>query len=727
MSIGYNGQTLKEMLELKDRQFEETGCIHGLEELTVLDEDPVKLMKFQSRLISGCVSARETGKLVAASPSSILMGELLFMVGTPEGDMVCTSHGLVGHIQCMPAFIRAMIEMDYEENPGIKDGDIFSTNDGKFGSPHASDCFLAMPVFHEGELVAWTAAMNHISEVGGVVSGNLPSFSANSFTDGFTYPPIKSGENFRQNRWWELLWERRTRLGRINVLDDKMRAAGAIALHKIVNETIEEFGIDYFRQANREVLERERVHLTELVQRQTVPGTYSTLGFKTMRYKGMTGQLFPNSEKDWLLHFPMETTIDKKAKVNLNLDGLSSEADFHGNMYTPGLKAMATLGLWPMVAHSATTNTALLYITDWNVPPGSMGNPMNPFAPVSMGVGVLGGVYAFQFQHAFSMAFFAKGFIEECFFRSPAMMGYGIDGIFEDGTRWAGGNFSQIGSASSAALPYKDGEFEIAAMTNPESDMGESEILEFLEPALINLGKKLVPDFCGHGKYKGGMGLSTSQLVVEPGAYLSLAVFANCPSETTPLAVGAMGGYPALGTVAYFLHDTNMKEIIENGQQYPRDFAEARNMLAEGTLKAGKVSFHKGNSPSTPLKDGDMFLLGNHANGGYGDPIERDPSMLEDDMKNNFLTKDVIKKIYGAILDDDGKANAKETDAERQKIRDNRKENSMDVKDWWKQEREKVVNKDFSELVYNMYKDIMKYGKFNTQMKKMWLLEDYTL
>jgi acetone carboxylase alpha subunit len=356
-----------------------------------------------------------------------------------------------------------------------------------------------------------------------------------------------------------------------------------------------------------------------------------------------------------------------------------------------------------------------------------MGNPMNPFAPVSMGVGVLGGVYAFQFQHAFSMAFFAKGFIEECFFRSPAMMGYGIDGIFEDGTRWAGGNFSQIGSASSAALPYKDGEFEIAAMTNPESDMGESEILEFLEPALINLGKKLVPDFCGHGKYKGGMGLSTSQLVVQPGKYLSLAVFANCPSETTPLAVGAMGGYPALGTVAYFLHDTNMKEIIENGQQYPRDFAEARNMLAEGTLKAGKVSFHKGNSPSTPLKDGDMFLLGNHANGGYGDPIERDPSMLEDDMKNNFLTKDVIKKIYGAILDDDGKANAGETEAERQKIRDERKENSMDVKDWWKQEREKVVNKDFSELVYDMYKDIMKYEKFNKQMKKMWLLEDYTL
>ena len=150
-------------------------------------------------------------------------------------------------------------------------------------------------------------------------------------------------------------------------------------------------------------------------------------------------------------------------------------------------------------------------------------------------------------------------------------------------------------------------------------------------------------------------------------------------------------------------------------------------MLADGTLKAGKVSFHKGNSPGTPLKDGDLFLLGNHANGGYGDPIERDTAMLEEDIKHNFLTKDVIKKIYGTVMDDDGKANIKETEAERQKIRDDRKENSMDVKDWWKQEREKVVNKDFSELVYDMYKDIMKYEKFNTQMKKMWFLEDYTL
>ena len=103
MGLGYMGRTLKEMLEEKDRLFEETGRLYGLEELSVLDEDPVKLMKFQSRLISGCVSARETGKLVAASPSSILMGELLFMVGTPEGDVVCTSHGLVGHIQCVPA------------------------------------------------------------------------------------------------------------------------------------------------------------------------------------------------------------------------------------------------------------------------------------------------------------------------------------------------------------------------------------------------------------------------------------------------------------------------------------------------------------------------------------------------------------------------------------------------------------------------------------------------
>jgi len=128
MGIGYQSKTLKEMVEEKEQLFEKTGFAYGLEKLDLVDEDPVKLMKFQSRLIHGCVSARETGKLIAASPAALMMGELLFMVATPAGDVVCSSHGLVGHIQCVPFFIKSFADLDYETNPGIREGDLFSCN-----------------------------------------------------------------------------------------------------------------------------------------------------------------------------------------------------------------------------------------------------------------------------------------------------------------------------------------------------------------------------------------------------------------------------------------------------------------------------------------------------------------------------------------------------------------------------------------------------------------------
>jgi len=52
------------------------------------------------------------------------MGELVFMLATPEGDVVAASHGLIGHIQSIPFIVRAIAELDFEDDPKIRDGDI---------------------------------------------------------------------------------------------------------------------------------------------------------------------------------------------------------------------------------------------------------------------------------------------------------------------------------------------------------------------------------------------------------------------------------------------------------------------------------------------------------------------------------------------------------------------------------------------------------------------------
>jgi hypothetical protein len=80
------------------------------------------------------------------------------------------------------------------------------------------------------------------------------------------------------------------------------------------------------------------------------------------------------------------------------------------------------------------------------------------------------------------------------------------------------------------------------------------------------------------------------------------------------------------------------------------------------------------------------------------------------------------------VADEEGKAKLKESEELRQQMLNRRKERSVDAREWWKNERGQVLNKEFSEDVYNMYADCLQYEKFRRQFTGMWQLpEDYKL
>jgi N-methylhydantoinase B/acetone carboxylase alpha subunit len=726
MGICYQGKTLKEAVEEKERLFRETGYAYGLEKLELVEGDPAKFMRFQMRLVAACINVREMAKLISANPMSLIQGELLFLLANPEGDVVSASYGLAGHIQSFPFMIRSIAELGFEDDPGINVGDIFGTNDPLYGAPHNADCYTWVPIFYKEELIGWTVGLNHITDVGGLQPGGLGVISTSTFTDGFIYPPMKTGGNFKQYKWWELHWKRRTRTGTFNILDDKMRAAGAVALHDRVLEIVEEFGNDYFRKALREIIERERRILIQRIKTLAVPGKYSYLHFKPVRYKGVVGQLFAASNRDWLLHEPAELRILPNGTLFIDVEGLTSEGDFHCNAYEPAVRMLTSVGCWPMFAYTQTLNTSLMYMTDWNLPPGSMFNPQNPFAATIMSLGPTG-KYIFMFHNCLSMAYFARGFLEECFPQDAAGIGYGLAGVMKDGFRWAGGDMTLITCWSSAALPYKDGDFASICSPNPAPDQGETELAEFIQPTNLNIGRKLVPNYCGHGKFRGGLGIAMCQMIVDPGQRLTVAVLA-ATGGAGRAGMGMCGGYPGVNDVVYFAHDTNMREIIKEGRPYPTDFIEVREWLRDGRLKSRHVEVYKSETPNIECKDGDLFACATAARGGWGDPLEREFSLVETDVRYGWLTTDVVREVYGVLTDEEGKVRVGESEELRQKMRLRRKERSVDARDWWRKEREQVLRKEFSEDVYNMYADILKYEKFRRQFMGMWQLpEDYRL
>ncbi|MFO8009296.1 MAG: hydantoinase B/oxoprolinase family protein, partial [Dehalococcoidia bacterium] len=710
MGICYQGKTLRKVVDERERLFRETGAAYGLEELPLMNDDPVEFMRFQMKLVSACINSREMAKLISANPMSLIQGELLFMLANPEGDIAAASYGLAGHLQCAPFIIKSVAELNFEEDPGIYPGDIFSTNDAYYGTPHNADCYTWLPIFYKDELVGWTIGLNHIVDVGGIQPGGLGTISTSVFTDGFTYPPTKTGRNFKQEKWWELHWKRRTRTEMFNILDDKMRAAGVVSLHDGILKIIEEFGIDYYRQGLREIVERERRLLINRIKSMAVPGIYQWLQLKSVDYKGTLGRLWPASNRNWILHKCGEMYIRPDGTILSDLEGMSSEADFHCNCYEPGVRAMNSLGLWPMFAYTETLNTSLLYMTDWNLPPGCFFNPQNPWAATVMGLGEAGG-YNYLPHHCISYAFFARGFLEETYPLDGCGVGYGVQGILADGFQWAGGDMALITCWSQGGMAYRDGFSAAMCGPNPQPDQGEVELAEFLQPTQLNLGRKMIPDFCGHGKYRGGLELGMLQMVNQPGQALIIATFA-ATSGMGAGALGMCGGYPRANDVVIYAHDTNIRQVIENGGHYPRDIEELMTMINDGTLKAGEVETYTASTPSVSCKDGDIYASTSGSMGGWGDVLERSYDLIQEDINNGWITPECARTVYGAVTGEDGKVDTGESDKLREEMRERRRQRSVDAGEWWKQERQVVLEKSWPEDMYNMFADSCKYGKF---------------
>ena len=217
------------------------------------------------------------------------------------------------------------------------------------------------------------------------------------------------------------------------------------------------------------------------------------------------------------------------------------------------------------------------------------------------------------------------------------------------------------------------------------------------------------------------------QMINQPGQALIIATY----SGTTGMGGGALGmcgGYPRSNDVIIYAHDTNIREVVEHGGHYPRDFVEMTQMIDDGTLSVGSMELFNSPTPSIPCGDGDLFASTSGSMGGWGDALERKYDLVEEDVKYGWISPECAKTVYGVITDDNGKVNVEESDLLRKLLRNRRKERSVDAKEWWKLERQVVVDKKWHEDINNMFADSCKYDKFRNQFYGMWQLsEGYTL
>src|SRR2546429_2297390 len=106
-----------------------------------------------------------------------------------EGNLASSGAGMPSFVGVLDKAVKRIIELHAGD---IRPGDVFVTNDPFYGGvTHLNDAVLAMPVFADGELVAWTANIAHWNDVGGMVSGSVSNEAKQIFQEGLRPPAVK--------------------------------------------------------------------------------------------------------------------------------------------------------------------------------------------------------------------------------------------------------------------------------------------------------------------------------------------------------------------------------------------------------------------------------------------------------------------------------------------------------------------------------------------------------
>ena len=179
----------------------------------------------------------------------------------------------------------------------------------------------------------------------------------------------------------------------------------------------------------------------------------------------------------------------------------------------------------------------------------------------------------------------------------------------ETGKIWIESTNEGIGFGGNEA---NDGESGIMHMTEPGCRNNPIEILETKAPWLIeNYG--LRKDSGGPGKHRGGLGISRTYRFLSEASALTLVK----KTKTAPWGM-AEGSDGEPGAVV---------------------------------LRAGTEREEITGAIYEDMRPGEVIINNSGGGGGWGDPLQRDPERVLEDVKNEFVSVEAARKDYGVVID----------------------------------------------------------------------------
>lgn len=153
--------------------------------------DPITLEIIQNSLQA---TADEMFAAMRKTAMSSVIYEVLDMgtgIVDAEGRLASSGAGIPSFVGVLDKAVQVIVAK-FNKPGDIEPGDVFTTNDPYYGGvTHLNDIVVAMPVFADGKLIAWTANIAHNADIGGKLPGSLSADATEIFQEGLRLPAIK--------------------------------------------------------------------------------------------------------------------------------------------------------------------------------------------------------------------------------------------------------------------------------------------------------------------------------------------------------------------------------------------------------------------------------------------------------------------------------------------------------------------------------------------------------
>lgn len=705
--------TLLEKLDRSEQLFAATGHYQGLAELAQHDKDPLQFEAFHSRVLSTMISVRDTMKYIASSPAVRDFEEFVIGLYTPEGDAIALSTGIMVHVHTLSEFIKFMIRNGYEDDPKIRPGDIFENNEAWAGGVHTPDVMTCIPVFHEGELIAWVGAVTHELESGTYEGPGMSVFAPDRYGEGLHISAEKVGENDHFRKDYLIRLKMNLRNANWWSLDDKSKLSGCLMVREALGKIIDGFGLDYYKAATRELIEEGRRNFIKRVKTTMVPGTYRGVTLPVHK-RSHVQYAHPLAKGDFIDFVYNEMTVTGEGTFELDFEG-STGWSFHPfNCAVGPMNGGFWITLTQLLSYDGRVNDGAYLAVKQFLPEGSIVNANYGGAATSLAWWTLIPIFA-NVWRMIGMSWFARGFVEEIVMSTPTCMA-GVAGFDQYGNATGYQNFEMAGE-SFGARGVADGMDCGSPIWNSEGIQGDAEVWEMTGPN-VYLNRSFTRDHHSMGRFRGGNAWE-SLWMVKGSRLVNVTLTGSGACNGGVFHKGMFGGYPAPGWKCLWAAGTNLKELIEQGARLPTSINEAEAMLKDGRIQAKEWYCGPLNQWSPNLADHDLFGVVYQGGCGYGDPLLRDTRLIEKDIGNQLVSPEFARKVYGYC------GTSEQTEKLRVDLRKQRLAESVPAEQWWKAERERARKGDVGAVVAHTFARSAKLSdKLKDLYLKFWQLDE---